>query len=287
MRKVCVVTNYNYASFLDQCLRSVISQSKALDCIIVVDDGSTDSSAEIIDAISSKYPAICKVNKENGGQLSCFNAVADLIKDDDIVFFIDADDLFPQDFVELVCEHYLQVKADFVFVEPVEYREGDKPLVTARLDGEKSFTFASTSALTRRTYSWIGAPTSCISIKGRLYRELFPYPFESDWITRADDLLVFGASILGARKHFVESIGISYRIHGNNNFCGKEITPAEWSWRRLVLERMFSWYSGKALLSPRGSVRSALHELALIPPSYRKRFSILPPWRILVSRLFD
>lgn len=287
MRTVCLVTNYNYAAFLEECLSSALLQTRPFDKIIVVDDGSSDNSVGIIDRVAFGHPSVRKLEKRNGGQLSCFNHVADEIDHGDLVFFMDSDDIYPKDYVENVCTYQGRTDADLVFVTPVEFSGLNGQPVSSCLGEEKTFQFACTSALTRMTHCWIGSPTSCICLKGALYHKLFPCPFENDWTTRADDVIVFGSSILGTSKLYIESVGIGYRVHGRNNFFSKTTTPVEESWRSLALERLFGWYSAKTMVPQRAPLRNALAELRLIPKCYRKRFFIPGAVRILTKAVLE
>ncbi|MFC7347419.1 glycosyltransferase family 2 protein [Chryseobacterium zhengzhouense] len=63
-----IVPVYNVENYLPKCLDSLLSQTLQNIEILVVDDGSTDRSAEIIRQYSEKYPAKIKAfTKENGG----------------------------------------------------------------------------------------------------------------------------------------------------------------------------------------------------------------------------
>lgn len=63
-----IVPVYNVENYLPKCLDSLLSQTLQNIEIMVVDDGSTDRSAEIIRQYSEKYPAKIKAfTKENGG----------------------------------------------------------------------------------------------------------------------------------------------------------------------------------------------------------------------------
>lgn len=75
MLKVSVIIPvYNVEKYLEKCLETVINQSlKELE-VILVNDGSTDSSEDIIDEYICNYPNIFKkFNKQNGGQGSARN----------------------------------------------------------------------------------------------------------------------------------------------------------------------------------------------------------------------
>ena len=66
-----IINNYNYGRFLHSAIDSAIKQIYAHTELIVVDDGSTDDSRDIISSYGSK---ITPVFKPNGGQASALNA---------------------------------------------------------------------------------------------------------------------------------------------------------------------------------------------------------------------
>jgi glycosyltransferase involved in cell wall biosynthesis len=284
MRNVCLVTNYNYASYLPACLLSITSQTVAFDHVIIVDDGSTDNSRDIISSFSQTSAFTTPLFKANGGQLSCFNAARELINTDDLVYFLDSDDVYPCDYLELVSRYISLADEDFFFTKPVAFKAGEKPLQYCNVGDESPFTFHSTSALTRIMSCWIGAVTSSLCIRGSLFRTIFPYPYEEDWITRADDVLIFGASIIGVHKLYIPSLAINYRMHSANNFIGKQISDHDKVDWRLRHERLFHWFSEKAGVPRRPPLKNALHEAAIIPKSIRLLLEIPSPGYIF---LFD
>lgn len=287
MRNICLISNYNYAAYLNDCLSSIVSQTKKFDQIIIVDDGSTDDSREIITKFCRNRSYATFIFKKNGGQLSCYNAIIELIQPDDFVFFIDSDDIYPHDYLEKISPYIAKRIADFIFVTPVLFIDGTSPLQSACIGPEKTFTFASTSALTRKIRCYIGAETSCICMKGSLYHSLLPYPYEEDWTTRADDVLIYGASIIGTHKAYIESLGIGYRIHANNKHAGRYISTRERVDRELKLERLFQWFSEKTGVTQRAPLQSVFLELGLIPKVFRSRFLIPSPIRIVLKNVVD
>ncbi len=65
---------YNSAAYMEKCVESLLKGGEDVE-IIIVDDGSTDETAQIADRYSVKYPSIVKaVHKENGGHGSAVNA---------------------------------------------------------------------------------------------------------------------------------------------------------------------------------------------------------------------
>src|SRR6266852_886707 len=84
-----IVNNYNYGCFLKEAVDSALHQSYPGVEVIVVDDGSTDNSREIIAGYRDR---IIPVLKENGGQGSAFNAGFAKSRGD-VVVFLDSDDM--------------------------------------------------------------------------------------------------------------------------------------------------------------------------------------------------
>lgn len=93
MEKVSIIVPvYNVESYLDECLTSLVNQSLNDIKIIIVNDGSTDSSQKIIDKYALRYPEkIMALNKENGGLASARNFGLQYAQGE-YVGFVDSDD---------------------------------------------------------------------------------------------------------------------------------------------------------------------------------------------------
>jgi hypothetical protein len=83
-----IINNYNYGCFIKQAIDSALGQKYTLKEVIVVDDGSTDNSAEILQSYGSQIQAILKTN---GGQASTYNTGFAKAKGE-LVLFLDSDD---------------------------------------------------------------------------------------------------------------------------------------------------------------------------------------------------
>ena len=101
MKKVSIVVPvYNAEKHLGFCLDSIINQTYKNIQIIAVNDGSTDSSPQILEDYEKKYPDIFKViHKENSGVFDARNAgIAEA--DGYYLMFSDNDDYMEPDFIE-------------------------------------------------------------------------------------------------------------------------------------------------------------------------------------------
>jgi hypothetical protein len=69
--------------------------------------------------------------------------------------------------------------------------------------------------------------------------KILPLPFLEAWRTRADDCLVFGASLAGARKYCLARPLVRYRVHGDNQFFGRSQDTCAVYRRRLAINVLF------------------------------------------------
>ena len=95
-----IIPVYNGEKYIRESLASVLNQSwKNLE-ILVIDDGSTDTTAEILREFERKDGRIRTIHKEKNMQL--FHARMTGIENSkgDYIMFLDADDLYSEDYVE-------------------------------------------------------------------------------------------------------------------------------------------------------------------------------------------
>src|ERR1043166_952802 len=87
-----IVPNYNHGHYLPVCLQSILDQSWPADEIIVIDDGSTDNSVEVIEGFARRHSNIRFYrNLENLGVVATINRAFSLVNGE-FVFGSAADD---------------------------------------------------------------------------------------------------------------------------------------------------------------------------------------------------
>jgi glycosyltransferase involved in cell wall biosynthesis len=84
-----IVSSYNYGRFLGDAIDSALNQTHSDVEVIVVDDGSTDNSREVIARYGKRITAVLK---PNAGQASAFNSGFAASRGD-VVLFLDSDDV--------------------------------------------------------------------------------------------------------------------------------------------------------------------------------------------------
>lgn len=217
-----LLNNYNYGQYIGEAIQSVLFQDYPDFELIIVDDGSTDNSREVISSFSD--PRIKIVLKNNGGQLSAFNE-GFKIASGNIVCFLDSDDMYQQGYLSAVVKQFAQYPDCGCLLGRVEYF-GDKTGFDSLFYPDGFLGANPFSTATRHV--WKGVPTSACSIRRQILARILPYTEnEKYWKTRADDILIFGTDLVGANKYCFSSPTIKYRIHGNNLFYGKTNTSKE------------------------------------------------------------
>lgn len=132
MEKISVIMPvYNVEKFIKQSIESVIKQTYTNLEIIIVDDGSTDSSGKICDKYSKKDNRIKVIHKENGGLSSARNVGLDNATGK-YVMFIDSDDFFENNSCEVLYNEIKSKNADYVIGNYIhttyEGKKWDNPL---------------------------------------------------------------------------------------------------------------------------------------------------------------
>jgi glycosyltransferase involved in cell wall biosynthesis len=237
MATTCLINNYNYARFICHALDSALGQTVPFDEIIVVDDGSRDGSVDLLTSKYAHLPTVQIISKKNQGQLSCFNE-GFARSTGDILFFLDADDLYEPNYVEQAIAIY-QRDPSFDFVISAHRQFGNRDSLQLKYAEDRDLGYSVILALWLR--EWIGGPTSCLSMRRRVLDQILPLPFAEAWRIRADDCLVFGASLAGARKYYLAQPLVRYRVHDQNQFFGRCSDKSAVYRRRLAVNALFEY----------------------------------------------
>ena len=208
-----IVTSYNYARFLSETIDSALSQTY-VDCeVIVVDDGSIDSSADIIRSYGDRVIGIFKAN---GGQASAFNA-GFKASHGDVVLFLDSDDVLLSDAVEKALRLFddtsvVKVHWPLWLINACSQRTGAKLPQDIPPQGD----FRERVIHDGPFYDWnLTPPTSGNAWARSFLDAVLPMP-EPEYRICADEYLLTLAPVCGLIRTIAEPLGC-YRAHGNNN----------------------------------------------------------------------
>lgn len=114
-----IVPIYNVEQYLEICINSIVNQTYKKLEIILVDDGSTDSSSEICDKWAKKDSRIIAIHKSNGGGGQARN-VALCQANGEYIAFVDSDDYIAPNMYEMLLNYMTEevdiVECDFINV---------------------------------------------------------------------------------------------------------------------------------------------------------------------------
>ncbi|WP_332811705.1 glycosyltransferase family 2 protein [Sphingomonas sp.] len=192
-----IIPCYNAELYISEAVASALSQSRAPDEIIVIDDGSTDASATIVEAM--RVPQLRLVRRAHQGDPAGRNFALEIARGG-LIAFLDADDLWPADSLALRLEALnAHPEKDYCYGAVDQFpspdldpsrRIADAPPVTGRMLGASLFR--------RSVFDRLGGFDPSIN---------FGYVME--WLARAQQAGIAGIGI--------DRLVLRRRIHNSNS----------------------------------------------------------------------
>lgn len=207
-----IITNYNYAHYLKEAIDSALNQTYVNTEIIVVDDGSTDNSREVIESYNNK---IISVYKENGGPASAFNAGFAVSKGH-IICLLDADDVFLPDKVEKVVQVFTTYPSAVVAYHKVQNIDAVGTPIDNPWPPYKAIMGNISRQVLRTGGWWPFPPTTALSFTKEYLSKVMNVPENDEecrvWVDAyLADLAPFLGEVVG-----IEQVLSYYRFHGSN-----------------------------------------------------------------------
>ncbi len=223
-----LINSYNYDRFLGDAIDSALAQTYSHVEIIVVDDGSTDSSPDLIASYGDRVKAIYQSNQ---GQAAAFNrGFAE--SQGEIICFLDADDIFHYQKIEIIVRAYQKNPQAQWYFHPLKLFKQNQQLEVVT---QEELSLADTKiqlqdvrqAMKAGTlgdpFQFAIPPTSGMCFRRGLAEKLLPMPLEGGIILN-DSYLKFAA--LGIEQGLTINSELAYqRIHDRNLFTTSKDNP--------------------------------------------------------------
>lgn len=200
-----IIPVYNRAHLIGATIDSLLAQSHPPDEIVVVDDGSTDGTPDVVESYGGRVNLVRQRN--NRGPGAARNAGLALATGTHVVFF-DSDDLATPDYLQARVEVAQKTKAQIIYGAwaPVYLEDA-----ICRHDGfARQSRAVRGSALSAFLRSWVLLLQNCL-IETKLVRQVGGYP--EDLITGEDMLLLFRLLRAGATLAFAPGPLLLVRQH--------------------------------------------------------------------------
>jgi glycosyltransferase involved in cell wall biosynthesis len=211
-----LITCFNSERFIEKSVQSALDQSRSPDEIVVVDDGSTDKSFEILNTRFGHEKTVRLIGQKNQGQTGAL-ATAFESCTGDLLFFMDGDDTYGENHINDIASVFEQnPSVDFIFTGYIELGHSESEcLPLGDLDRDLGYSVIRTIIAGES----VGGMTSMNAMRRNLACKVFPPPkvLVEEGDAYGDRLLLIGASIMGGRKYYRAKTSVNYLQHENNH----------------------------------------------------------------------
>lgn len=189
-----IVPVYNVEKYLKKCVDSITSQTYKNLEILLVDDGSTDSSGQICNEFEKNDARIKVIHKKNGGLSDARNAGLDRAKGQ-YYAFIDSDDYIQDNTIEIMLNAIKKNKSEIAVCNMIRFlEEGETVQFYCPTDHEVLYQG-------NQRYKTLNQPSVCNKLfeaklfegirfpKGKYYEDTFVY---HEVLYRANNIVLTG-----------------------------------------------------------------------------------------------
>lgn len=222
-----VIPNYNHADLVGAAIESALAQDYSNVRVVVVDDGSTDGSREVIAAYKPRIKALFQAN--TGHTKACLNGWREI--ETPIVMFLDADDLLAPGAVSAVARAWRSRISKVQFqLEVID--EAGMPTGVVFPKFPAGYDDGDHLAELLRACGHLSPPTTGNAYAASLLKELTTFEDLPRYIDSALNLMApFSGRVVTLR----EPLGC-YRVHGTNVWLMRDFSLDSIE-RRMTLER--------------------------------------------------
>lgn len=243
-----IVPAYNAEDFIGECLASITNQTYENLEIIVVDDGSTDSTPNIIRDFCALDSRVSLIQQQNQYAGVARNTGMDFAKGD-YLLFLDADDFFDSTMVEKMIDRAQETSSDVIICKSNFYDNITKeysPIDFSLCDVNVSQTYSGCELSDRIFQFCVGWPWDKLFNSSFIKRNKLKF---QDLRTSNDARFVFLALCLATRISFVDEILVQHRTNNEKSLertrsesCESAIYAADSIREYLIASDLYSQY---------------------------------------------
>ena len=214
-----IIPAYNVREYISECVQSILNQNYRNLEVIVVDDGSTDDTGKLCDALSDSRLSV--IHKKNGGLVSARKrGLAQATGA--YVGFVDGDDYVEPCFVSNLVNAIEDTKADFVHAGYCEFDENGVYECSGRF--EKQFLLEDDNARIRFLNEYVFSKGSICWITNSIWSKMFTRELIQDCYSSVPDSQSYGEDLINLIRCVMRCTKIAtinntdyrYRIRANS-----------------------------------------------------------------------
>jgi glycosyltransferase involved in cell wall biosynthesis len=220
-----LVSNFNYAHFASEAIESALGQSYSNVEFILCDDGSTDNSLEVFSHYAQQDSRIRVIAKENGGHSTGLNSAYGECKGE-IICFLDTDDVYMKDKIELVVRTFQAsstcgcVVHRLSRVDARRRPRGVQPLFAYLPDGWYGHALLKNGGVLDHMPGTLG-----LNFRREITEMIFPLPVNPP-LNICPDMVLFRVAPLFTEIAAIPTPLAEVRQHGRNTYVREHITSA-------------------------------------------------------------
>lgn len=240
-----IIPVYNVEKHLERCVQSVLQQTYKNIEIILVNDGSTDSSLDLCKTLESIDPRITVIDQPNAGVSAARNRGLELASGD-LIQFVDSDDFIPRDFTISMLEQLLESKSDMVITPIRTVNEQDETIDLWKVE-------AGTIFLDDRNHQRIEDLLRSFLLFGpvnKLYKRRLIITFFPIDISYGEDLLFNINYLMHCHKiGITNNVVYNYVQHDIKTSLSSSNQEKHLSWSKIHHRALFTFLENKKLRS--------------------------------------
>lgn len=239
MRVSVLIPCHNAARYVEEALESALSQGVDLHEVVVVDDGSTDGSADRVRTFGDSV----RIHRQSNAGISGARNAALALATGDVIAFLDADDVWPDGSLRarleaLMTDDSIDYSYGRVeqFISPDVSPELASAHATANVDPRPA-RLAGAMLVRRQAFTRVGGFSPILRVGETL-----------DWIARADDL--------GIPNRSIPDLVLKRRLHATNTGLMQQMSQGDYlavARAALARRRQAAHKGDRATRAPQGT----------------------------------
>lgn len=230
-----IIPAYNAERSIEKTLRSIVIQTYSNLEILVVDDGSSDKTAEVVLRLAEKDNRICLIQKTNGGVSSARNFGL-ARANGEYIMFIDADDFIDTYMCATMVETITTYNVQLASCGAVAETNEGKQLYTVTTEETRFFDCESCVISVLRNGGISGSLWNKIFLNSVIKNNDIRF---SEEITNGEDLLFVCMYIARIRIAYHTKVGEYHYIISSNSLSHVNAVKNEFSYKRLSEEKAY------------------------------------------------